>query len=625
MATTGPATPPKRRVSFGSDGPHRPESSSADVPHSPSAGSESRRVVSLRLTQHQHSGSDDRLAGALHTIIAEAVEAQVGKRIGGLEARLGALERMLGSEPEPEPHPNWLLHTGPELGLASHLAAAIDQRKSEERSSFAESSPATTMQPKTVQRMQRRLDALEADMDTLAAVSTYEAEREGEEGQLAAPPGSRFAGRVSRVGRLEYATGVGDPAGGGSTPSLGETRSSLDALLARVNELDGPDARRHRAALHSSVDAAAQLGQHHSESLRRLSDSIEATRAELAGRADLERVSSSVAQLRSELVAGGGSLGGGGGRGDMLGALRAAQQQTQAQLLSLHSTISALLRQTEAQREAGDEAESPADLVGTLRSEVHAALAEVAGEVKALRDGKADCAQVDDALRSKADSRLLAAKADRSFCEALLARFSVEVGKQLGDMETSHHQLEASLQASLKSLMATASDAAVRADVADEPLRPWTAGAADGAAHGPGSPYSAVGYDASLRPSRSSQPAPLCVQPLDAGPPPNDASSPSLATPPRRAARLTSPSGHDALKPGKEFGKGVLPTSVLAIADASPATADRRAREFQPGRPRALLTPGEQAIARQRPASATAVRGSASSAALLIRSAQRRL
>ena len=49
--------------------------------------------------------------------------------------------------------------------------------------------------------------------------------------------------------------------------------------------------------------------------------------------------------------------------------------------------------------------------------------------------------------------------ASRPFCEALLARFSVEVGRQLGEMEQSHQSVQEALAHSISRLMNTANEA----------------------------------------------------------------------------------------------------------------------------------------------------------------------
>ena len=49
-------------------------------------------------------------------------------------------------------------------------------------------------------------------------------------------------------------------------------------------------------------------------------------------------------------------------------------------------------------------------------------------ELQRLAAAKADQRSVDAALDGKVDLSLLKHKADRSFCEALLSRFSIEVG-----------------------------------------------------------------------------------------------------------------------------------------------------------------------------------------------------
>ena len=48
---------------------------------------------------------------------------------------------------------------------------------------------------------------------------------------------------------------------------------------------------------------------------------------------------------------------------------------------------------------------------------------------------------------NQVDLSLLKHKADRSFCEALLSRFSIEVGRRVSELELQQQQLVASIQA----------------------------------------------------------------------------------------------------------------------------------------------------------------------------------
>jgi hypothetical protein len=61
---------------------------------------------------------------------------------------------------------------------------------------------------------------------------------------------------------------------------------------------------------------------------------------------------------------------------------------------------------------------------------VHDALSELQEQLSALSEGKADADKTEAALESKAERRLMANKADRSFCEGLLARFAVEARRR---------------------------------------------------------------------------------------------------------------------------------------------------------------------------------------------------
>ena len=76
-------------------------------------------------------------------------------------------------------------------------------------------------------------------------------------------------------------------------------------------------------------------------------------------------------------------------------------------------------------------------------------------QVSGLIEGKADADKVEAALDTKAERWLMATKADRAFCETLLSRFAVEVGRQLGDMERSQSSVHESLEEAIVKLMAS--------------------------------------------------------------------------------------------------------------------------------------------------------------------------
>ena len=58
----------------------------------------------------------------------------------------------------------------------------------------------------------------------------------------------------------------------------------------------------------------------------------------------------------------------------------------------------------------------------------------------------AECVNtVELALETKAERHLVTNKADRSFCEGLLSRFAVEVGRQLAEMEQGQSSIRENL------------------------------------------------------------------------------------------------------------------------------------------------------------------------------------
>ncbi|KAL3905138.1 MAG: hypothetical protein SGPRY_011019, partial [Prymnesium sp.] len=224
-------------------------------------------------------------------------------------------------------------------------------------------------------------------------------------------------------------------------------------------------------------------------------DDIEAKKVD---RPELSAVADALRAMRSTLVAGGG--GGGGARGELISAMQSGQQALQTQILSLQTHVRALLRKAEGERElAAPVVDS--EMLAELKGELNEALLELQGQMNEMYEKKADAEKVELALDQKADRKNVAHKADRSFCEALLSRFSVEVtckhahtphrvapeagatvcqllstfsqsprtllpvivGRQLGEMERSQQSIQDSLQISLQSLFSNALESAVEA------------------------------------------------------------------------------------------------------------------------------------------------------------------
>ena len=210
-----------------------------------------------------------------------------------------------------------------------------------------------------------------------------------------------------------------------------------------------------RDALGAFMAQERALRQESQASVDEIRAEIERALAVKADRPELAVVSDALRDLRGAILGGagvaaggrgggGGGVGGGGASIESVEALSAGQQQTAQQVLSLQSHVRALLRKAETQGAAATAGVEPEQL-HDLRKEVHRALSELNGRVLAMGAEKADAEKVETALELKADKASVAHKADRSFCEALLSRFSTEVGRQLGAMEEAHTQLQAAL------------------------------------------------------------------------------------------------------------------------------------------------------------------------------------
>ena len=326
-----------------------------------------------------------------------------------------------------------------------------------------------------------------------------------------------------------------------------------------------------RDALGAFMAQERALRQESQASVDEIRAEIERALAVKADRPELAVVSDALRDLRGAILGGagvaaggrgggGGGVGGGGASIESVEALSAGQQQTAQQVLSLQSHVRALLRKAETQGAAATAGVEPEQL-HDLRKEVHRALSELNGRVLAMGAEKADTEKVETALELKADKASVAHKADRSFCEALLSRFSTEVGRQLGAMEEAHTQLQAAL--------------------------------ADQGARGGGP----VGGAASA--ARVRMPGTTLADGADGGGG-GSASEPQLGKGSRGASPPTS---GRAGSPERAAGgarpraqQGVLPTSVFRTGGGDAAEPDAHRYAFQPRRT-TLLTPGEQQLA----------------------------
>ena len=265
--------------------------------------------------------------------------------------------------------------------------------------------------------------------------------------------------------------------GGGSAGSLDNKLAVLEERIVKEVKGVAKEAGELKAgqselqsARNKSENALSELSEHIAAQQVKLDllasgkegilvDRINAIDKSKASQHSFEQLTDVVRDLRTTSIASGGGGGGGGSDADgqLLQTLQAAQQSTQSHVLSLQTHLRALLRKAEAEKAV----QQPAVDVGMLddlKSQVHEALHELQVQVTSLESGKADADKVEVALESKADRRHVANKADRSFCESLLARFAVEVGKQLGDMEQNQITIKGSLEDAVTRLMHSSVD-----------------------------------------------------------------------------------------------------------------------------------------------------------------------
>lgn len=419
---------------------------------------------------------------------------------------------------------------------------------------------------------------------------------------------------ASENAALKQQVGALSQAHAASEAALTQTRTELNAEMERTTA---------RAA--AAVDTAA---------LERLASQVAAIEKDKATRHEFDALTDALREMRTEVIVGKG--GGGGSDSELLATLQAAQQSTQGHVLSLQTHLRALLRKAEQEKASGVP-EVDMTVVDGLRSQVHEALHELQLQVTALAENKADADKVEAALETKAERRLMAHKADRAFCEALLARFAVEVGRQLGDMEQNQLSIRGSLEEAVVRLMHSSVEHAAA------PLPP------------PHSPKAGQGGSGHARAASGAAEEATAEKVVDSGSASGNkvgdsggdevgGSTPFSVRQLRvRSAGTTrsAPRGKVGSRGGRSspthdsdlppVGMGQLAMHVFVTGDTEPPQADPQRYAFQPRRPAVgLITPGEQHLVRQRPMTAAGrlptgqLKGSASSAGLLTTAAPSR-
>ena len=152
----------------------------------------------------------------------------------------------------------------------------------------------------------------------------------------------------------------------------------------------------------------------------------------------------------------------------------------------------------------------------------------------------------------------------------------MEVGRQLGELETSQHSVQASLESSISQLVAAANEMSAPSCAPSPPVHGGTLSELSNTQQHPTSP---TGREGSAGRRQSEAPA-----------------------------RSGSKKGGDFLS--RPSSRGLLPTTIYATSDAvSAAEPDPFRYAFQPRR-QVVLTPGEQQLAaRSRPSSGCTSRG----------------
>ena len=397
--------------------------------------------------------------------------------------------------------------------------------------------------------------------------------------------------------------GAGYPAGKGPMDQKLSTleeklRREISALEAATKEAReesrrlGEGQRATEARLVETMSTvAAQQKQVESQGADRtkaMDEKLAALEAEKASKFEFEALTDAMRETRAEVLVASGA---GGGDAEALGALQAAQQNTQGHVLSLQTHLRSLLRKAEVEK-ASAVPTVDISMIDDLKSELQQALSEVQDQLTHLHNGKADAERVEAALETKAERYIVSQKVDRAFCESLLSRFAVEVGRQLGDMEQSQTSIKESLEEAIIKLMGHSSDSAV-AQVGRERTD---------ILHGTGS-AEILKLDMDEAPA-----APFAVKPLRA-------QSAGHARGRVGSAGRTRGSAPQFEMPA---GKGVLALSLFTTGHGTAPQPSPQQYAFQPRRPAGLMTPGEQQLVRQRPrSSAGRLLGASASAGLL--------
>lgn len=331
---------------------------------------------------------------------------------------------------------------------------------------------------------------------------------------------------------------------------------------------------------------------------------LSALEAEKASKFEFDALTTAFRETRASLLVASAGGSGGGGDPDAIASLQAAQQSTMGHVLSLQTHLRSLLRKAEMEKSS----ELPTvdiSMIDDIKHELQAALSEIQTQMTNLHHGKADAERVEAALESKAERWLVNNKADRNFCEALLSRFAVEVGRQLGDMEQNQTSIRESLEEAIVKLMASSSDSAVGQVGTGHSSHVGINGMGGGGGGAEELNYNMGELNAS---AAGGQQAPLAVHPMRA----------RSAGPTRRvAASAGRARGGVARVDDIPQGKGVLPISYFLTGQGELPQPDPQRYAFQPRRPAGLMTPGEQQLVRQRPRSSAGRLSQSASAGFL--------
>lgn len=589
-------------------------------PGTPSNLEALQQNTALHLTDLIHGVVQSAGAGALEERLARiearidsvgALDPQVMERLQQAEARTSSVLKTLQDDVARMQSDLSALAELVTVRVAAVGEVAVPSGFKEGARGEADASPAPAPVPEPVPPVQQQPEDISKLIaghlvPSNSASSSSAAAPGGRQGRNAGPESVRgaAAGSPHRVNLMGHESVARTWTLEQQVAALEQKAASMSTRLSAMHEGNQRQQTELSEKIHAAVETLSGGSGGSGLSLQGLAGSLEAARAELAPRSEVELVATRLKELRADLIAGKGTLGGAGERSEVIDALQAAQQLASTQLLSLQTHVRTLLRRVEKDAAAEEEAAAAGVTLGSLKDEVHAALAELQAQVTALSEGKADLEQTERALQAKADASVVASKADRVFCESMLARFSVEVGKQLGDLEDTQTQLQDSVQQSVTRLLSGASRNASDSSMPHDPTALYSAEPPPPTPP-EARPYSlGGGYDAArIRPA---SPPAFSVQGIH-----NEG---SLAGSPSRRNRRPDSRPHSAAR----AGMGLLPTSVFAIADSAPAEVDLQARAFQPRRPQGLVTPGEQVLVRQRPSSSHGrLHGSRSTAGLI--------